>query len=108
MTRKLLQLLIVPAALGLGGAPLVGQSPNPEARAAFAALESLEGEWMAAAGTSRQSAVRFELSANRTVPVEHYTNQSRTDAAGDSENMLHWGEKAADCRRDGRRSEARR
>jgi hypothetical protein len=72
MTRKLLLLLIVPVVLGAGGA--FGQSPQLDAAGAFSALKSLEGAWTAAPGTNRRSSVRYELSANGTVLVEHYTN----------------------------------
>jgi hypothetical protein len=73
MTLKLLQLLIVPAMLETA-AGTVGQSPKADGPTVFSAMRSLQGTWAAAAGTNRQSSVRFELSANGTVLVEHYTN----------------------------------
>jgi len=51
-----------------------GRPPDVNARGAFTLLKTLEGEWTAATETNRKSSVRFELSANGTVLVEHYTN----------------------------------
>ena len=75
MTRKLLHALILPVLMltaGRGGGE--AQGDKADARAAFALLKSLEGQWKAPDGTTKKSTVRFELSANGTVLVEHYVN----------------------------------
>ena len=74
MTRKLLQLLILPVLAGSAAATTIRRAPDVNAREAFTLLKSLEGAWTAGPETNRKSSVRFELSANGTVLVEHYTN----------------------------------
>ena len=73
MTRKLLQLLILPV-LAASAAGATDRPPDVNAREAFTLLKTLEGAWTASPDTNRKSSVRFELSANGTVLVEHYTN----------------------------------
>ena len=74
MTRKLLQLLILPVSIAALGGNTRAVSPEVDSRLAFAAIKALEGSWAAPADSNRKSTVRFELSANGTVVVEHYTN----------------------------------
>jgi hypothetical protein len=74
MTRKLLQLLILPVLAGSAAVAAGAHAPEVNAGEAFTLLRSLEGAWTAAPQTNSRSSVRFELSANGTVLVEHYTN----------------------------------
>lgn len=73
MTRKLLQLLILPVLAGSAAFAAAEQAAEVNGPEVFAMLKSLEGSWTSA-DTNRASSVRFELSANGTVLVEHYTN----------------------------------
>ena len=75
MIPKSLQTLALAACLAVLAASGTSAGPTkPDALAAFALLKTLEGSWTAPAATGRQSTVRFELSANGTVLVEHYAN----------------------------------
>jgi hypothetical protein len=62
-------LIVVP-----GGPTPAG--PALDAAAAFERMKALQGTWEAPAASGRKATTRFELVANGTVLMEHYSNPS--------------------------------
>lgn len=72
MKRKVLVMLVLLLIGGVGGR---ARSEDPvKAETAFARLKTLEGTWAAAGEPGKQATSKFELTANGTVLVEHYSN----------------------------------
>jgi hypothetical protein len=72
-TRTSLTLLTLVVALAAGGRPLSGAA-SPDGLAAFERLKTLEGTWEAPVAGGQKATTRFELVANGTVLMEHYSN----------------------------------
>ena len=71
--KWLMALALVAGGFGAPGRAAMMPVDGVDGPVVFARLKALEGTWVAGSG-ARQSKIVFELTANGTVLLEHYTN----------------------------------